>query len=75
MQLTNAKIDRQPFEVPEAPEGVELGGPIEIVSVPLEPFTDRWCCLMCRTADRICDFHQSMEADGYEPPKSFARLL
>jgi len=40
-----------------------------------KPFDDRWCCLMCRTAGRICDFHKSMEADGYTPPKSFARLM
>lgn len=58
---------------------IVFGAPIEVSDVHIEinpePFTDRWCCLMCRTAERICDFHQSMEADGYEPPKSFARLL
>lgn len=75
MHMTIEKMTTQPFETPEPADGVELGGPIEIVSVPNEPFTDRWCCLMCRTAERICDFHQSMEADGYKPPKSFARLL
>jgi len=40
-----------------------------------EPFDDRWKCLMCRTAERICDFHQSMEADGYKPPLNFSNLL
>lgn len=75
MQLTDATISREPFEVPEPPEGVELGGPIEMVSVPLEQFDDRWKCLMCRTAERICDFHQSMEADGYKPPLNFSNLL
>ena len=40
-----------------------------------EEFDDRWCCQMCRNVEHICEFHQSMEADGYKPPKSFAGLL
>ena len=65
----------KPFEVPESPEGIELGGSAEIITGLIEQFDDRWCCNMCRTAERICDFHQSMEDDGYKPPKSFSNLL
>lgn len=71
MMLNNVKVTTEAFEVPDAPEGVELGGNIEIKHV----FADPWCCLMCRTAGKICEFHTSMEADGYKPPKSFAGLL
>lgn len=39
--------------------------------VGAQQFDDRWCCQMCRTAEAICDFHQSMEQDGYKPPQSF----
>lgn len=63
------------FTPPEPIEGVELGGPIEIVTGVIEPFNDRWCCLMCRTAGDICEFHQSMEADGYKPPLNFSKLM
>lgn len=73
MHLTNVNITRKPFDVPTAPEGIELGGPIEIVHVGV--FDDRWCCAMCRNVNQICDFHQSMEDDGYNPPKSFNGLL
>lgn len=73
--LEKVKMTTEPFELPQPPEGVDLGGPIEIVTGAIEPFTDRWCCLMCRTANDICEFHQSMEADGYKPPLSFSRLL
>jgi len=45
------------------------------IEIAPEPFDDRWKCLMCRTAERICDFHQSMEADGYKPPLNFSSLL
>jgi len=45
------------------------------IDIDPEPFDDRWKCLMCRTAERICDFHQSMEADGYKPPLNFSSLL
>lgn len=40
-----------------------------------EKFDDHWFCQMCRTAERTCAFHLTMEADGYEPPKSFAGLI
>ena len=65
MEIT--KITTEPFIPPTPPEGVEL------VTAPV--FDDRWCCNMCRTVERICDFHQSMEDDGYKPPKSFSGLL
>ena len=69
MILTDVNITTEPFEMPTAPEGVTLGGPVEII------FDDRWCCAMCRDKQDICDFHTSMEADGYKPPKSFSGLL
>ena len=71
MILSSVKITTAPFNPPTALDGVELGGPAEIIA----PFDDRWCCAMCRDVQRICEFHQSMEADGYKPPKSFASLL
>jgi len=44
---------------------VVFGAPIEITDVKIEitpePFDDRWCCNMCRIAEKICDFHESME--------------
>jgi len=48
---------------------------IEAPTVEQEVFDDRWCCAMCRDAERICDFHQSMEDDGYKPPLNFSNLL
>lgn len=40
-----------------------------------EPFTDPWCCLMCRTKGMVCIFHQRMELDGYKPPLNITKLM
>ncbi len=65
--------EKSPEEVEELrpkafnlPESLPQPGVSKIVIS--SDFPDPWDCGRCRTAEKLCSLHQSMEDDGLEPP-------